>query len=138
MGKGASAATVKVPTWYTAPLNTVYQDDEDWARDFGSAVSTFFHTVAGPWTIRFQSRAVWHVDILRELTINNANIYSPTSTFANPNSLLRQLTHSSPRAPILRATQVCGKVLFRQWNLLLVPRAQMRSGKKPKSAVQII
>lgn len=77
--------------YYTAPLNTVYQDHEDKNTDRGSAISAFFHTViANDWTLRFQSRSVWHLDVVRELTINNANVYSPASTSARPTSLLRR------------------------------------------------
>ena len=78
-------------TYYTAPLNTIYNDHKDKATDRGSAFSTLFHTVIfNDWTVRFQSRAVWHLDVVRELTINNANVYSPSSTSARPNSLLRR------------------------------------------------
>ena len=77
--------------YYTAPLNTVYQDLKDQARDFGSAFSTFFHAALGKdWTLRVQTRAVWHLDVVRELTVNNANVFSPTATFATPTSLLRR------------------------------------------------
>jgi iron complex outermembrane receptor protein len=78
-------------TWYTARLNTVYQDAKDHAGDRGAALSTFFHTkLWGDWTLRIQSRAVWHTDIVREFTINNANVYSPTAKFATPTSRLRR------------------------------------------------
>ncbi|MDB6126391.1 MAG: Iron complex outerrane recepter protein [Verrucomicrobia bacterium] len=78
-------------TYYTAPLNTVYNDSKDKATDRGSALSTYFHAALGKdWTLRIQTRTVWHLDVVRELTINNANIYSPASTFAKPTSLLRR------------------------------------------------
>jgi len=77
-------------TWYTAPLNTMYNDSADRAHDRGAALSTFFHTQLGAWTLRIQSRAVWHVDQVREFTVNNANVYSPTSKYAVPTSLLRR------------------------------------------------
>ena len=78
-------------TWYTAPMNTVYNDLKDQARDFGSAFSTFFRaSLGGGWTLRVQSRAVWHVDVVREFTINNANIFFPSSPYAVPTSLLRR------------------------------------------------
>ncbi len=77
--------------FYTAPLNTVYQDNKDRATDYGRAVSTFFHAQLGQaWTLRFQSRSVWHVDQVREFTVNNANVFSPTAKFATPASLLRR------------------------------------------------
>lgn len=78
-------------SYYTAPLNTVYNDSKDKATDRGSAVSTFFHAMMGPdWTLRIQSRSVWHLDVVRELTVNNANTFSPTAKFATPTSLLRR------------------------------------------------
>lgn len=76
--------------YFTAPLNTVYEDHQDKNTDRGSAISTFFHTVVADWTVRFQSRSVWHLDVVREFTINNANVYSPASTSARPTSLVRR------------------------------------------------
>ena len=77
--------------YYTAPLNTVYNDEKDKATDRGSAVSTYFHTVLPwDWTLRAETRSVWHLDVVRELTINNANVYSPTAKNASPTSLLRR------------------------------------------------
>ena len=77
--------------YYTAPLNTVYNDKKDKATDRGSAISSYFHAqLPGDWTLRMQTRTVWHLDVVRELTINNANVFSPTSTFAKPTSLLRR------------------------------------------------
>ncbi|HVU34236.1 MAG TPA: TonB-dependent receptor [Opitutaceae bacterium] len=70
--------------WYTAPFDTVYQDPTDTARDRGDAVSTLFHAEAGPWTLRFQTRSVWHTDYTRELTVNNAGVYTPKAPFATP------------------------------------------------------
>ena len=77
--------------YYTAPFNTVYNDSADKATDRGSALSTFFHAVL-PWdfTLRIQTRAVWHLDVVREETVNNANVFSPTAKFATPTSLLRR------------------------------------------------
>jgi iron complex outermembrane receptor protein len=77
-------------TWYTAPLNTIYQNDSDWAKDYGQAISTFFNTEIDQWVVRFQSRSVWHIDQVNEWTINNANVYSPKSAYAVPTSLLRR------------------------------------------------
>jgi iron complex outermembrane recepter protein len=78
-------------TYYTAPLNTVYQDSKDTAVDYGRAISTFFHAQIGQdWTLRVQSRSVWHIDQVREFTVNNANVFSPTAKFATPSSLLRR------------------------------------------------
>jgi len=77
-------------TWYSAPLNTVYQDAADWATDRGEALSTFFKTQIADWTLRVQSRAVWHVDQVNEWTINNANVFSPTAKYATPTSTLRR------------------------------------------------
>jgi iron complex outermembrane receptor protein len=78
-------------TYYTAPLNTVYNDHKDKATDRGESFSTFFHAALGSdWTLRIQTRTVWHLDVVRELTVNNANVFSPTSTFAKPTSLLRR------------------------------------------------
>ncbi len=78
-------------TWYTAPYDTVYQDHKDKARDGGEAVSVLFHAqLPGDWMFRLQTRSVWHTDFVREFTVNNANVYSPSSTFAKPTSLLRR------------------------------------------------
>lgn len=78
-------------TYYTAPLKTVYNDQKDSALDFGRAVSTYFHAVLGhDWTLRVQSRSVWHSDEVREFTVNNANVFSPTAKYATPTSLLRR------------------------------------------------
>jgi iron complex outermembrane receptor protein len=77
--------------YHTAPLNTVYQDAKDRAQDRGEAISSVFHAALGKdWTFRLQTRAVWHLDVVRELTVNNANVFLPTATFANPNSLLKR------------------------------------------------
>ncbi|MFI5357440.1 MAG: TonB-dependent siderophore receptor [Opitutales bacterium] len=74
-------------TWYTAPLNTVYNNSSDKATDRGEAISAFFHTVvAQDWTVRAQTRSVWHLDVVRELTINNAAVYSPKAAYATPTS----------------------------------------------------
>jgi iron complex outermembrane receptor protein len=85
-----TAAYGPTATWYTAPLNTVYNDESDWVRDRGSAISNFFHTRLNDWTLRVQTRSVWHVDEINEWTINNANVYSPTAKYATPTSLLRR------------------------------------------------
>lgn len=78
-------------TWYLAPLNTVYNDTKDKATDRGSAAAMKFQTkLPGEWYFRLQSRSVWHLDIVRELTVNNQNIFNPASTFARPTSTLRR------------------------------------------------
>ena len=78
-------------SYFTAPLNTVYNDNKDKASDRGSAAAMKFQTVLpGDWTLRVQSRSVWHLDVVRELTINNANVFNPTSAFAKPTSTLRR------------------------------------------------
>lgn len=78
-------------TFVTAPLDTVYQDNKDRATDNGQAISAFFRTALGKdWQFRLQSRSVWHVDEVRELTTNNANIFSPSARYATPTSLLRR------------------------------------------------
>jgi iron complex outermembrane recepter protein len=77
-------------SWYTAPLNTIYENDSDWAKDYGQSFSTFFTTEFDQWTLTFQQRSVWHVDQTNEWTINNANIYSPKSLYAVPTSVLRR------------------------------------------------
>jgi iron complex outermembrane receptor protein len=87
----STAAFGENAAYYTAPLNTVYNDHKDGARDYGQAISTVFHTNLGSeWQLRVQSRSVWHVDIVRELTVNNANVFSPTAKYATPTSLLRR------------------------------------------------
>lgn len=85
-----TAAYGQTATWYTAPLNTVYNNESDWARDRGSALSTFFNTQLDSWTLRVQSRSVWHRDDTEEWTINNANVYYPTAKYATPASLIRR------------------------------------------------
>ena len=74
----------------TARYTTVYNEPTDNARDKGSSASLSFQTVLSDWTIRLQTRSVWHLDTARFLTVNNANVYTPTATFANPNSTLRR------------------------------------------------
>ena len=74
--------------WYTAPRYTVYNDHNDIGRDRGDSVSTAFHTVIDDWTIRVQTRSVWHTDLTREFTVNNAGIYTPKATFATPTTTL--------------------------------------------------
>jgi len=76
--------------YYTAPHNTIYQDSKDRALDYGHALAANFHTTLGEWTLRAQARSVWHVDRVTEFTINNANVYSPSSAFAKPTSVLRR------------------------------------------------
>ncbi|MBS0662373.1 MAG: TonB-dependent receptor [Verrucomicrobia bacterium] len=77
--------------YYTAPLNTVYNDTKDKATDRGSAISSYFHAqLPGDWTLRVQTRSVWHLDVVREFTVNNANVFSPSSTYGKPTSLLRR------------------------------------------------
>lgn len=85
-----TAAYGPTATWHTAPLNTVYNDTSDWAKDYGQAFSTFFSTEFDQWTLNFQSRSVWHVDEVNEWTINNANVYYPSSPYAVPTSRLRR------------------------------------------------
>ena len=85
-----TAAYGETATFITAPHNTVYNDHKDQATDDGQAISTFFRTAAGQWQFRFQSRSVWHVDDVMELTVNNANVWSPTARYATPTSLVRR------------------------------------------------
>ena len=86
----STAAFGENAAYYTAPVNTVYNDHKDGARDYGQAISSVFHTALGAWQFRLQSRSVWHVDIVREWTVNNANVFSPTAKNATPTSLLRR------------------------------------------------
>lgn len=77
--------------YYTVPHNTVYNDTKDKATDRGSSASFKFQTkLPGEWFVRMQGRSVWHLDVVRELTINNQNVFNPTSTFAKPTSTLRR------------------------------------------------
>ncbi len=77
----------------TARLNTMYNDSKDRANDYGQALATFFHTTLGSeWQLRVQTRSVWHVDQVRELTFNNANtwkdpagLYKTKFAYATPN-----------------------------------------------------
>lgn len=78
-------------TYFIAPMNTVYQDSKDKATDRGSSAALKFQTkLPGDWYFRLQGRSVWHLDVVRELTINNANVFNPTSAFARPTSTLRR------------------------------------------------
>jgi iron complex outermembrane receptor protein len=85
-----TAAYGPTATWYTAPLDTIYNNTSDWAKDYGQSFSTFFGTQFDQWTLSFQSRSVWHVDHLNEWTVNNANVYYPKSAYAVPTSVLRR------------------------------------------------
>ncbi len=88
---GVAYGDTAVAPWTTAPLGTVYNDLKDRGLDYGDALSAFFKTTLPlGWQLRVQGRSVWHIDQVRELTINNANIYSPTAKFATPTSLLRR------------------------------------------------
>lgn len=83
----------KTAQYVTAPLNTVYNDSKDRGNDYGQALATFFHTMLGSeWQFRLQTRSVWHVDQVRELTFNNANTwkdpngkYTTKFAYATPN-----------------------------------------------------
>lgn len=69
--------------WATAPLNTVYQDPTDVSREKGASFSTAFTTqIAKDWTLRIQSRTVWHTDQAHELTNNNTSVFFPKASFA--------------------------------------------------------
>ena len=86
-----TAAYGENATFTTAPHNTVYNDHKDGSLDYGQAISTFFRTTLGSdWQFRLQSRSVWHVDDVQELTFNNANVWSPTARYATPTSLVRR------------------------------------------------
>ena len=77
-------------TYYTAPLKTIYQDSTDRGLDYGRALAAFFQTRLGAWTLHIQSRSVWHVDQVREWSVNNANVFNPKATFATPTTTLRR------------------------------------------------
>jgi iron complex outermembrane receptor protein len=69
--------------WTTAPLNTVYQDPTDVSREKGEALATAFHTeLAHRWTLRIQTRTVWHTDQAHEFTNNNVSTIFPKASFA--------------------------------------------------------
>jgi iron complex outermembrane receptor protein len=85
-----TAAYGSTATMYTAPVDTIYNDSSDWAKDYGQSFSTLFSTEFDRWTLNFQSRSVWHVDQTNEWTVDNANVYYPTSQYAVPASLLRR------------------------------------------------
>ncbi len=80
--------------WITAPHNTIYQDTKDRGIDYGDALSLFFKTTLPfDWQLRVVGRSVWHIDQVRELTVNNANVYNPsiaTARYAQPTSTLRR------------------------------------------------
>lgn len=98
-----SAAYGESATYYYAPFNTVYQNTYDAARDKGDALSTYFHTVAGPVTFRLQTRSVWHADWTQEDTDNN------TSVFIAPAGV-------TPAKPTYA---VPGTTISRQYNLII-------------------
>jgi iron complex outermembrane receptor protein len=83
-----SAAYGETAYYYTAPLNTVYQNTYDYGRDKGDALSAFFHTVIGPWTIRLQTRSVWHADYTQEDTQNSTTVFLPKATYATPGTTI--------------------------------------------------
>jgi iron complex outermembrane receptor protein len=83
-----SAAYGSTAYYYTAPLNTVYQNTYDYGRDKGDALSAFFHTVIGPWTIRLQTRSVWHADYTQEDTQNSTSVFLPKATYATPGTTI--------------------------------------------------
>jgi len=85
-----TAAYGPTAQFYTAPLNTIYQDDSDWAKDYGQSISSLFTTEFDNWTLNAQTRSVWHVDQTNEWTIDNANVYSPKAQYAVPTTLLRR------------------------------------------------
>jgi iron complex outermembrane recepter protein len=77
--------------WTTAPLNTVYQDPSDTGRDRGDSASAYFQAaLPGDWTLRVQTRSVWHTDYTRELTVNNAGVYTPKAQYATPTTTLKR------------------------------------------------
>ncbi len=78
-------------TYTTTPFDTVYQDTKDKATDRGQAASLKFQAALGPeWMLRVQGRSVWHLDVVRAFSINNANAFTPASTFLRPNATLRR------------------------------------------------
>lgn len=81
--------------WTQVPHNTVYTDPTDVARDYGEAISLSFRTQFGAenrWTLRGQTRSVWHVDKVHGLTTNNASVYnSPGKVkYAVPGTTLKR------------------------------------------------
>lgn len=77
--------------YYTAPLNTVYQEPTDVGRDRGDSASVYFQAaLPSDWILRVQTRSVWHTDYTRELTVNNAGVYTPKATFATPPTTLKR------------------------------------------------
>jgi iron complex outermembrane receptor protein len=85
------ARSARAPAWTTARFDTVFEDTKDKATDRGQAAAVKFQTkLPGEWFLRVQGRSVWHLDVVRELTINNANVFSPTSAFGRPTSTLRR------------------------------------------------
>lgn len=87
---GSSAAYGETASYYFAPFNTVYQNTYDVARDRGDALSSAFHAVAGPMTIRVQTRSVWHTDYTQEDTQNNTSVFLPKASYATPNSTIER------------------------------------------------
>ena len=85
-----SAAYGSSARYYFAPFNTVYQNTYDNARDKGDALSTAFHTVIGPWTVRVATRSVWHADYTQEDTDNSTNVFFPKATYATPNTTIQR------------------------------------------------
>ncbi len=76
--------------WYTAPLNTVYEEPSDLGRDRGAAAALFFNTMIGGWHFRLATRSVWHVDYNHELSVNNKSVYFPKAQFATPGTVLKR------------------------------------------------
>ncbi len=76
--------------FFTAPLNTVYQEPSDTGRDRGAAAAMSFHTAAGPWSFRLRTRSVWHTDYNHELSVNSKSVYFPKAQFATPGTTLKR------------------------------------------------
>ena len=85
-----TAAYGRTATYYFAPFNTVYQNTYDRARDKGDALSTLFHTEIGRWTVRVQTRSVWHADWTQEDTDNSTNVFFPKASYATPNTTIER------------------------------------------------
>jgi len=90
VGTTKSAAYGPNATYYMAPFDTVYQNTYDNGRDKGSALSTAFHTVVGPFTVRVATRSVWHADYTQEDTDNSTNVFFPKATYATPSTKIER------------------------------------------------
>ena len=94
----SSAAYGENARYELPKLNTVYQDPTDVSRDKGESFSLQFQKRWDDnWTLRVQTRSVWHTDAVTDLDTNNVSILLPkTPAYATPaTTFSRQYNHNT-------------------------------------------